>query len=266
MNKIKIIISYLLGIVLSISLFTLAMLFIVKNTVSNKSFMFRLMDENNYYTSIYNSINEDISDYMMSSGLESEVMDGVIDKNTVHSDIVNYINSFYKGKKYNVDTSKIHTTLRSNIDKYLKELNLGIDNTNELDLFINDIEKIYKDEVSFYNTIDRLSSYIVKANNLINKVLIINIIVVAILLILIIVLRSINIGSSILSGGLILFLVKLFIYERIDTQNILIVSDYFSLIIRSMFKYISNYMISISIVLICIGIILSLFKITKKND
>ena len=100
MNKIKIILSYLLGFFLSISIFILAILFIVKKTVSDKSFMFRLMDENNYYERIYKSINEDIEDYMMSSGLETIILDGVVEKNIVKKDIVNYVNYLYNNEKY----------------------------------------------------------------------------------------------------------------------------------------------------------------------
>lgn len=264
MNKIKLILSYLFGFILSVSIFVLAMLLIAKNSVSNKTFMFRLMDENNYYENVYKSINEDIEDYMMSSGLESEVLNGVIVKDNVKNDIINYTNSLYDGSKYEVDTTNIHNTLKTNINKYLKGLNLGIDNTNELDLFINDVEKIYKEEVSFYNTLDRVASPLNKLCSLIDKAIIILCIFVLIFTIIILILRGINIGSCILSSGLILFLFKLFIYERIDSQNILIVSEEFSLIVRSMFKYISNYMINISIILICVGFILSLFNFSKK--
>ena len=61
-----------------------------------------------------------------------------------------------------------------------------------------------------------------------------------------------------------IFLLKLFIYERIDSENILLVSEYFSNIIKSIFKYIGNYMENISIILILVGLILCLFK-NRKN-
>ena len=266
MNKIKIILSYLFGFILSLGIFLLAILFISKKTICDKTFMFRLMDENNYYEKVYNSINEDVEDYMMSSGLETVILNNVIVKSTVKSEIINYVNYLYEGKKYNVDTTYIHDTLKTNIDNYLKGLNLGIDNTNELELFIGDIEGIYKEEVSFYNTIDRLASYLKKLPNILNKALIIDIILVGVLLILLLLIRVVNIGSCIFSSGLILFLIKIFIYERIDSQNILIVSDHFSLIVRNTFKYISNYMISISVILLSVGFILCLFDLSKKND
>ena len=107
-------------------------------------------------------------------------------------------------------------------------------------------------------------SDLLKVTSLIDKALVANIILVGVLTIIVLVLRKINIGSCILGSGLILFLIKLFVYERIDSENILIVSDHFSLIVRSMFKYISEYMIYISVILICIGFILCLFKIHKK--
>ena len=264
MNKIKLILSYIFGLILSIGIFFLAILFIVKYTVSDKTFMFKLMDESNYYDKVYKSICDDINDYMTSSGLEEEILKGVVNKSAVKEDITNYVNYLYEGKIYSVDTTSIKETLKTNIDEYLKGLNLGINNTNELELFIDDIAGIYKEEVSFYNTLDKVSSYLYKVSSLIDKALVANIILVGVLTIIILLLRKINIGSCILSGGIILALVKLFVYERIDAENILIVSDYFSLIVRNMFKYISNYMIYISVILICVGLILCLFKIHKK--
>ena len=264
MNKIKIILSYILGFILTICLFLLAGLFILKKTALDKSFMFRLMDENNYYSNVYNSICEDIEDYMTSSGLEKEILDGVISKNKVEKDIREYTISLYDNTKYEVSTTEIKDKLKNNIDHYLKDLNLGIDNTNELDLFINDIENIYKEEVSFYNTLDMTKSYISKLNTMVDKVLLIDIICIVVLVIIILLLKVINIGSCLLGSGIILLLVRMFIYERVDSQNILLVSDHFSLIIRSIFKYISNYMINISIILVCIGLLFSLFKFGKK--
>ena len=264
MNRLKIILSYILGFALTISLFLLAGLLIVKNTILDKSFMFRLMDENNYYSNVYKSICEDIEDYMTSSGLEKEILDGVISKNKVEKDIVEYTNGLYSNTKYEVSTVEIKDKLKNNINHYLKDLNLGIDNTNELDLFISDIEDIYKEEVSFYNTLDITSSIINKLNNMIDKVLLAVIICTVILIILVLLLRVVNIGSCILGSGIILFIIRLFIYERVDFENILLVSDHFSLIIRSMFKYISNYMISISVILVCIGFIFSLINFRKK--
>lgn len=265
MNRIKIILSYIIGFILSVCLFALAGLFIIKKTALDKSFMFRMMDENNYYEKVYTSICENIEDYMMSSGLEKDVLDGVITKSKVKEDIINYTNDFYEGKKYEVDTTKIKETLKNNINDYLKKLNLGMDSSNELDLFVSDTANIYKKEVSFYNTLDSLSGILVKASHIIDKVLIVVCLIVVVLSIVMLILGKINLGSCVMSGGIILFLIKLFIFERVDTQNILLVSDNFSLIIRSIFKYIDNYMISVSIILVIVGFIFSLFKNKRKN-
>lgn len=265
MTRIKIILSYLFGLVLSICLFLLCALLIGKKTVLDKSFVYRLMDENNYYDKVYTSINEDIMDYMTSSGLEKEVLDGVVDRDKVESDIKNYTDSLYTNNTYVVDTKELNTKLNNNIKNYLKKLNLGIDNSNELNLFVSDVEKIYREEVSFYNTIDILKPYISRIDKIINKVIIIDLIICLVLSLFMLLLRIINVGSCIMSSGFILFLVKLFIYERIDSSSILIVSDHFSLIIRSMFSYINKYMIIMSIALVISGFILCLFK-SKKND
>ena len=265
MNKVKIILSYILGFILSLCILLLVVIYISKRTVLDKNFILRMFDENNYYENVYTSISEDVNDYMTSSGLESEVLDNVLLKENVKSDIDNYLNGLYSGTLYNVDTSYVEDTLKTNINNYLKGLNLGVDNTNELDLFTSDIGNIYKKQVSFYNTIDFVSSKIVKINNLINKYTKVLCVISVILLVTIILLGYVNIGSSFLGSGIMLFLIKLFIYERLDTDNILLVSDNFSSIIRSSFKYIGSFILNTSIILMVFGFILCLFKNRKNN-
>ena len=265
MNKIKIILSYILGFILSICLVLIVGIFVSKKTILNKKFMSRLMDENNYYELVYQSISEEIEDYMTSSGLEKEILNNVIIKDNVKNDIDNYMNSLYENKLYIIDTSYVENTLKDNINNYLKNLNLGVDNTNELDLFISDIGGIYKKQVSFYNTLDILNGKLYKISNLIDKYSILLYIITLLLIIIILIIRYINIGSVILSSGFMILLLKIFIYERIDVENVLLISDYFSNIIKSIFKYVGKYMINISIILIVLGFILCLFKNRKNN-
>ena len=52
---------------------------------------------------------------------------------------------------------------------------------------------------------------------------------------------------------------------RIDTENILIASTYFSSMIKSLFNYISSYMFNIGAFLIILGLLLSLFKNKSKS-
>ncbi len=264
MNKIKVILSYLFGFIVSVSLFVLALLLIVKFSVFDKSFVYRVIDENNYYENVYKSISENIEDYMVSSGLDSSVLDGVVTFDDVKSDVKNYVDNMYNGKVYSADTSKMKDVLENNIKSFLSKQNLQVDSTSELDLFASDVVSIYSKEVSLYNMFDGYIPKIVKVNNLLNKCIVIDTIVLGISAVILLCLRFVSIGSSIMSSGLILLLVKWFVFERIDTNNVLIVSSNFSSVLRSIFRYISIYMLEVSVILIIIGFMFSLIKNKRK--
>ena len=265
MSRLKIILSYLVGLLLSFALLVLVLLLVVKKTIIDRPFVDRVIEENNYYTNVYERIKENVSDYMMSSGLDESVLDGVIVEENVKKDITGFIDGIYKGKVYNVDTSNMESILRNNIDAYLKKHNLGLDSTSELDMFISDIGKIYKNEINLYDMVNGLVPRVVKYTNIIVNVIRVDSVIVGVLIILMIILGFVNVGSSVLSSGISIILLRLFVFERIDSDNILIISDNFSLILRSIMEYFNEYLFEVGVILIIIGFILSLFKKRNKN-
>ena len=265
MKRIKIILGYILGFILSLSIFVLALSMITYKTILDKSFMDRLIDENNYYENIYNEIDMNVKDYITSSGFDETILDGIIVKDEVYSEISSYFDGMYNGKVYEVDSSKVEERLKDNINKYLVKHNLGLNDTQELELFIKDIGEIYKNEINMYGVLRGVVTRVTTITNIVRKVIIIDSVIVGACVIIVGLLRTINIGSCIMSGGLMLIIFRLFIYERVDTQNIEIINDYFSLILRSLFNYISNYMLEISVILIGVGFLLSLFKLGNKK-
>ena len=260
MKRIKIILSYLLGFILSVSISVLGLLIIFKYTVFNKSYVKDLLVKNNYYESIYNYINEGISDYMVSSGLPESVIDGTFTKDDVERDVKLFIDSMYEGKRVDIDTTRLKDKLRNNINVYIKSLNLGIDNTDELDLFISDTAQIYTNEVKLYNMVDGFSHKFSEFGNIVDKAIIIDGVIDIILIIILIIFGTLNIGSSVMSSGIILILIRLFIFDRIDSKNILIFSESFSVIVKKILGNISLFMLISGISLIIVGFIVSLLK------
>ena len=265
MNKLKVILSYLLGFILSVSISVLCLLLILKFGIFNKNYLLDLLKTNNYYESINNSIKEDIEDYMTSSGLPNSVMDEVFSLNDVEKDINGYIDSLYEGKVYNVDTTVFEDKLKNNINDYVKSLNLGIDNTDELDLFIKDTADIYTKEVKLYNMLDGLANKYLKLSHILSCVLIGACVIVGVFSILIIIFNKINIGSCIMSSGIIMILFRLFIFDRIDSDNILIISEYFSKIFKRVMNNINNLLLIIGIVLMVVGFVITFVKIPCKK-
>ena len=56
MSRLKIILSYLVGLLLSFALLVLVLLLVVKKTIIDRPFVDRVIEENNYYTNVYERI------------------------------------------------------------------------------------------------------------------------------------------------------------------------------------------------------------------
>lgn len=264
LNKIKIILSYILGLFISISIPLLVIMLILKGSVFNDSYIKRELSNANYYDSIYNEIVEGMKDYVAPTGLPDSIIDGVVDKEKVSKEINNYIDSIVKGNNYEVNVEGISEKVKNNIDKYLKEYNLAMDESNEFDLFIKDIENVYTNEIKLYKVLDKYVSIYPRACNYINKGLVILSVLLMIMIVLMFVVNFRMISSSFMGSGIILVLLRLFIIEDIDINNINLFNEFFSTFIRNIFSYISFNILIYGVCLGVFGFFLSLFVSKRK--
>ena len=262
MNRLKIILGYLFGFIFAISLSLLIGLVLVKSTLFNKSYIKNLFVKNNYSSYIYKSIDENMKDYMVSSGLPESILDGLYTEDDIKSELNGYLNSVYSGKVYNTNKSVIEGKIRENIDAFMKSHNLGISDTEELDSFISEITDYYSNEITLYRVLDRFVIYVPKVIKYINYSLIVVSVLCVVNLIGILWCRF-YVSSSIMSSGIILVLIRLFIFNNIDYKNILIFNEYFSIVLRYILNIYNKYILIIGLLLIVGGIILSLFKNSK---
>ncbi len=264
MNKIKIILSYIFGFFLSITIALLIIILILKASVFNDSFIKKELYNSNYYNSIYNEIVEGMKDYVAPTGLPDSIIDGVINEEKVSSEINNYIDSITKGKNYEVNVDGISEKLKANVDKYLKEYNLAMDESNEFDLFIKEIENVYINEIKLYKVLDKYVRVYPRACNYINMGSVILGVLLVIMIVLMIIVNFRMISSSFMSSGIILIILRLFIIEDIDINNITLFNDYFSVFIRNIFSYFSNNVLFYGICLGLFGFFLSILMSKSK--
>ncbi len=268
-NKLRIIFGYLFGFLTTLLIVALTLLLIFKFTVFNKSYMNNILEKNNYYTNVYNDILEDIKDYNMSSGLPDELFEDVFTESEVKRDINKFIDNSYLGIKTTLDTTAIRERITKNIDDYLKSNNVQVTNDTDLESFKDEIIKIYTNQICLYKTVDGFVGYVNKAYNLINKVIVINIIaLVVVLLISIFVFKVRYIDSILVSTGIILVFIRFLIYENIDIENILIISNNFSKILKSTLIKIGNIMFNYSVVFIIVGLIVgtTIYFVCKRRN
>lgn len=266
MNRARIILGYIFGFICALLISVIVILFIVKKTILNKEYIIHQFDVNNYYRSVYDEINNDIKDYMVSSGFEENIVEDLFSLDDVEREIKSFIDATYVGVVYEVPTENIKTTLKGNIDKFLKSQNLKVDNPEEIDYFVSDIAEYYSDEVNLFGLANPLIKRVPKINSIINNALIGCCALFVIMFIVLILLRFKYIAGTVMSSGLILLVISMFVFNKIDIENILIISDHFSLVLKNILNYL-NYLITNSgICLIVIGFTVSLIKKIEKKS
>lgn len=268
-NKIRVIFGYLFSFVTILLIVSLSLLFIFKYTVFKKSYIENILIKNNYYTDVYNDIYSDMEDYMMSSGLPEDILNGIFSEKELKKDINTFLNNVYLGKKTVLDTNYIKERLNKNIDDYLKSNNVEVTNDTDLDSFVDELIKIYNNQVCLYKTIDGFVGLVSKASNMLNKAIIIcSVSLLIVALITIILLKVKYIDSILIGSGIILLFIRFLIYEKIDVENIIIVSNNFSKVLKSILIKIGNIIFNYAIIFIIVGLLLTFivyFTMKRRN-
>ena len=273
MNKLKIILGYLFSFITSVTILLIVVLLILKSTVYQKAYIKSVFKENNYYENIANDINDNMRDYLTSSGFTDSILDNIYTLDMVENDINNFIDRVYAGKNIDFDNSIIIENITNNINNYLDEYNIKITSQSSLDSFILDIAKIYDNEVNLYHFADGLVSSFAKTSSIINYAIVGLIIG---LMILFIILKFLNVnyyGAILGASGWILLFIKFVLYEKIDYKNITLISDYFGTILKKCFIHVGNYMLVFGIILVVFGLYIIYresfivnSKINRKNS
>ena len=264
-NKIKIVSEYVLAFITSIFISVLFLTLTFKKYIFNINEFERILDKNNYYEEIYNTTLEDIKDYMVSSGLEEEILDGIITQEEVKKDVINFIDSLYYNKDYKIDENRIKERLDKNIDKYLISNNIDVQDRTELELFKNDLVDIYKDRVTVYKILNYVKSPFSKVFKLINKIFIALLIVTIIFNFIIIYTKNKHIAATYMSSGLILLFIRFAIYNKLDIEYLSVLTDSFTKVVKTILYKIGNSMIIYGSILLFIGVAISTYYYFKEK-
>ncbi len=256
MDKTKIVLGYLLGVVISALIVLFVGLSITKMTLLNKSYILKTLDNNNYYNTLYSDILEEMKSYMMSSGLSDEILNDLFTKEEIKEDVITYV-SFLYGSDNNISSERIKERLINNINDYLKKSNIKISDQDTLNLFVEDICNIYENEICIYKYLNSYVSLLNRITSVINIVLVLTIVLLIICIVIFKkVLLANYLGSCLMSSGLIFLFIKLFIYNRIDVEYLLIITDNFSKVLRSVLNDFGYKLLTASYGLILFGIII----------
>lgn len=259
-NKLKVLSYYFSMMVLSIVVLGLSLTTLLKFTIFDDAYLIKHLEKNNYYNELYSSIKEEMSYYIIQSGLSEEILDDIYSEEMISDSVIILINDFYNGNELKVETEIVKNNLKSNIDKYLLKNNIVVDDRKALDLFVDEMIKIYDQEIRLSNSISKVQDIFNKFDKLID------------ILFMVLVILTIGIGTichffykrivytiPCLSSAILLLLGCWLLYNRIDVKNILFWTENVSNVLKSVLFNIKDFVRIEAIILIGVGIITFIF-------
>lgn len=287
MKCFKIILSYILGIILFLTLNLIGVLLIIKNTF-NETTLTNIVDNINIYDIVIGKLeslgdydsNSTIDDILKKIGNESNISSNVVEsvmedknvKSTLNDSTKDILLNSYKNVEQKINSDKIQNSINQAFVKYEEKTGTNIENdlkekfNQKINTYITKVENKLKNINA--NTLLGNKLYINESN--VNKAILILSIISFINIILIIFINKnkvnlLNISIPLLgtsSIGLFISLVRFIVLKKLTLNSGMIQG-----IIYSIFKYSFNYIFSFSICILVISIILTtIYYIIKSKD
>lgn len=287
MKCFKIILSYILGIILFLTLNLMGVLLIIKNTF-NETTLTNIVDNINIYDIVIGKLeslgdydsNSTIDDIFKKIGNESNISSNVVEsvmedknvKSTLNDSTKDILLNSYKNVEQKINSDKIQNSINQAFVKYEEKTGANIENdlkekfNQKINTYITKVENKLKNINA--NTLLGNKLYINESN--VNKAILILSIISFINIILIIFINKnkvtlLNISIPLLGTsaiGLFISLVRFIVLKKLTLNSGMIQG-----IIYSIFKYSFNYIFNFSICILIISIILTvIYYIVKNKD
>lgn len=276
----KKIIAYIIATILAISILVLIITNMLSSTILSKGYILSKLQEQDYYDKIYEETESNFENYIHQSGLDEDVLDGIVTKEKIQKDTKIIIENIYNGTDEKIDTEEIKNNLNEKINNSLNG-KISSSEQKSIDTFVDTICKEYETTISHTNYEKKINSVINKANkyvDLLTKLTLIIICISVIILILLTIKRiyriTARIGVAFVIDGLILILAEKYIDAKIKIDTIVILTKGISDVVQSILKEIlsntlktGSIMLTIGVVLIVIyGIIKSVRKGKREKE
>ena len=269
---IKRITSYILVLLLIILLTSSIAIIIFSQTIFKQDFTIKMLEKENYYTKLYAQIIEKFKDNTIQSGLDDEVLNGIITEEQVEGNIKALIAGIYNKSEYTINTEKVKERLNENIKKVIEKNKKDISNQEQqaIDIYVTTIGNIYSREIAYaQNYIPKVQEVFSKTQNIIQKVgglLYISFGVIFVLIIIINKKESIKyLSITAMSTGILLIIPRIMEKNIINTHNILLFNQTFSNVVVNIVETIMLKFLTFGIVFLVIGIALNVVSSRKFN-
>lgn len=263
--RLRMISYYLLELISTILVLLFVGILVIKITLLNPNYLKKQIAKTNYYAEVNEDISEEMSYYILQSGLDNSVIEDLHNLDMVKKDIDNYIDNIYAGEAYVVDTNVVKNNLEAKINAYLESANVKVSNQEELDMFIDQIVTVYKNKIIIN---DQIPKYVNKIP-VINKIVTVGIIGLGILiLILLFVTRVISkkmvIPIPCLATALMIFIGNFSLFKSLELDEFFFWNKHVSELLKEIVFGISSYMNISAVILLIICLICLLIRSIRR--
>ena len=265
-SKTKLVIGYIILFFESLLFFLITLLLILKLTIFNESYINNKLVEKKYYDNLSKEIKTEMSYYTEQSGFKDDILDDIYTKNEIKYDSHGFLKNLYHGTTIEISTKNLKNRLTEKINKYIKDNDYDDIDQEEIDRFVDEMAKIYKDEVKLMGYTDKISKKIPKIVNIIDEVLLLSI---CIFIIVIItnrkVFRNKDYGTILYTCSFLFILTYIYIKNTIDIKNLYFYNELLSNTLKGIINNILSIMIIVSIFYVIVGIIMGLMTKIKHR-
>ena len=267
----RLLLSYIMKFIQSISFFLLSLSLILILTVFNEDYVLDLLNNHNYYQELYSNTLEEVSYYLEQSGLNEAVLNNVISVKSLKKEIITTIDNLYTNQKITVNTEEFQNNLTTNINNYIKDNNIRVDNKDTVNILTKKLVNIYEEEVSYNNAFEKVRPIFNKTYKLTKIVLYLSIIISIITyLINRYVFKDRNIIASLFTNFVILGGLVLYTKYTIDINNIFFYNTSVSNILMEFINSVLKCMLVTGIISFFLGLFIvftttGTFKKLRQN-
>ncbi len=264
---IKKIISLLLGFILTINIIIILLITILNNTILKEDYITSTLDNQKYYQKTRTATISNLEGYIMSTGLDKEVLSNIITEDIVKEHIQGLIHSVYQNKDYQIDTSFLNDGIDQSIQAKIQETGQKLtkeDNQN-IAILKTTLTSAYIDSVDYLQShLKTVKDYYQKASKILNTATPILYGTLALLcLIIILIWRKpkpiINyLITPLLSSGILFIILDVILHNRFN--KVLIFTREFTDVLLDILHNICNLLFTYGLIISIISIVILLIS------
>ena len=260
--RLKLISKYIFQYIFTVMFFGLISLIIVRFTIFNENFILRELGNNNYYDKLYSMVYEEMSNYVIQSGLDEEIINDIYTEEMLVNDTNSLINYIYNGESKSYDTKVIENNLRENVEDYLLKHDIKNDDKDAINKFIKQIVNVYENKIDISDKLDEASGIFQLGKKILNIGTILLFIIVSILyLVMHFYYKDESQQVVLFTSGILIIFGYFYVVNNFDINNIIIFNEVVSNVIIVMIYNILNKFLFIAGLLFILGIIIKIMNI-----